>query len=109
MLKLKIKKGDRVVVITGKDRGKQGEVVRVLPKENKAVVSGVNVALRHTKPSRVSEGGILSKEMPIHISNIAIVDPKDGKATKVGFKVIADGKKVRVAKSSGEVIDKEGK
>jgi len=109
MLKLKIKKGDKVIVTTGKDKGKLGNVVSVNPKENKAIVSGVNIAKRHTKPTRDSEGGIVSKEMPIQISNIAIVDPKSGKATKVGFKIQKDGAKVRYAKASGEIIDKEGK
>ena len=103
--KLKIKKGDKVVVIAGKDKGKQGEVLRVIPTENRAVVSGVNVAKRHTKQTASQEGGILQKSMPIHISNIALRDPKDGKPTRIGYKTLADGKKVRVAKRSGEVID----
>jgi large subunit ribosomal protein L24 len=103
--KLKIKKGDRVVVLTGKDKGKSGDVVAVMPKENRAVVSGVNVARRHQRQSAGQEGGIISKEMPIHVSNLAHVDPKDGKATRVGFKTLDDGKKVRVARRSGEVID----
>jgi large subunit ribosomal protein L24 len=104
-LKLKIKKGDKVVVTTGKDKGKQGEIVRMIPTENRAVVRGVNLAKRHTKQTAGQEGGIISKEMPIHISNLALRDPKDGKATRVGYKTLADGKKVRVAKRSGEVID----
>lgn len=103
--KLKIKKGDKVVVVTGKDKGKQGEVLRVLPAENRAVVAGVNVAKRHTRQSASQEGGIISKDMPIHISNLALRDPKDGKPTRVGYKTLADGKKVRFAKRSGEVID----
>ena len=103
--KLKIKKGDRVVVLTGKDKGKSGDVVAVMPKENRAVVSGVNLARRHQKQTAGQEGGIVSKEMPIHVSNLAHIDPKDGKATRVGFKVLDDGKKVRVARRSGEVID----
>jgi large subunit ribosomal protein L24 len=103
--KLKIKKGDRVVVLTGKDKGKSGDVVAVMPKENRAVVSGVNVARRHQRQSAGQEGGIISKEMPIHVSNLAHVDPKDGKATRVGFKTLDDGKKVRIARRSGEVID----
>jgi large subunit ribosomal protein L24 len=103
--KLKIKKGDRVVVLTGKDKGKSGDVVAVIPKENRAVVSGVNVARRHQRQSAGQEGGIVSKEMPIHISNLAHVDPKDGKATRVGYQTLDDGKKVRVARRSGEVID----
>jgi large subunit ribosomal protein L24 len=103
--KLKIRKGDKVVVITGKDKGKQGEVVRTIPSENRAVVRGVNVAKRHTKQTAAQEGGIVSKELPIHVSNLALRDPKDGKPTRVGYKTLADGKKVRVAKRSGEVID----
>jgi len=103
--KLKIRKGDKVVVITGKDKGKQGEVVRTIPSENRAVVRGVNVAKRHQKQTAAQEGGIISKEMPIHVSNLALRDPKDGKPTRVGYKTLADGKKVRVAKRSGEVID----
>jgi large subunit ribosomal protein L24 len=104
-LKLKIKKGDRVVVLTGKDKGKSGEVLRVLPKENRAVVQGVNLARRHQRQTGTQEGGIIAKEMPIHISNISLRDPKDGKPTRVGYKVLADGKKVRFAKRSGEMID----
>ncbi len=104
-VKLKIKKGDKVIVITGKDRGKLGEVVRMIPTENRAVVRGVNLAKRHTKQTAAQEGGIVSKEMPIQVSNLALRDPKDGKPTRVGYKLLADGKKVRVAKRSGEVID----
>jgi large subunit ribosomal protein L24 len=104
-VKLKIKKGDKVVVLTGKDKGRQGEVLSVNPTENKAVVSGINIAKRHTKQSGTTEGGIIPKTMPIHISNLALRDPKDGKATRVGFKVLADGKKVRVSKRTGEVIN----
>ena len=103
--KLKIRKGDKVVVITGKDKGKQGEVIRTIPSENRAVVRGVNVAKRHQKQTAAQEGGIISKELPIHVSNLALRDPKDGKPTRVGYKTLADGKKVRVAKRSGEVID----
>jgi large subunit ribosomal protein L24 len=103
--KLKIRKGDKVIVTTGKDKGKQGEVVRVIPSENRAVVQGVNVARRHQRQTPAQEGGIVSKEMPIHVSNLALRDPKDGKPTRVGYKTLADGKKVRVAKRSGEVID----
>ena len=103
--KLKIKKGDKVTVTTGKDKGKQGEVVRMIPTENRAVVRGVNLAKRHTKQTAAQEGGIVSKEMPIQVSNLALRDPKDGKPTRVGYKLLADGKKVRVAKRSGEVID----
>ena len=103
--KLKIKKGDRVVVLTGKDKGRQGEVISVAPSDNRAVVRGVNMAKRHTKQTPSQEGGIVSKELPIHISNLALRDPKDGKPTRVGYKTLADGKKVRVARRSGEVID----
>ena len=103
--KLKIKKGDKVVVLTGKDKGRQGEVISVARSENRAVVRGVNMAKRHTKQTPGQEGGIVSKELPIHISNLALRDPKDGKPTRVGYKTLADGKKVRVARRSGEVID----
>jgi large subunit ribosomal protein L24 len=105
-IKLKIKKNDQVVVIAGKDKGKTGAVVAVMPKESRVVVAGVNQVLRHTKPSKMSGGGIVKKEMPIHISNIAHLDPKDNKPTRVGFKLLADGRKVRVAKRSGEQIDR---
>jgi large subunit ribosomal protein L24 len=101
----KIKKGDKVVVLAGKDKGKTGEVVEVRPSEDRAVVRGVNIVRRHTKQSAQTEGGIIAKEAAIHLSNIAIADPKDGKATRVGFKVLDDGRKVRVAKRSGDVID----
>ena len=105
-MKLKIKKGDKVIVITGKDKGKTGEVTKVLVQENKVIVSGINMAKRHTKPSQESAGGIISKEMPIQISNVAYVDPKTNKPTRLGLKVDKDGRKVRVAKKSGEVVDK---
>ena len=101
----KVKKGDKVVVTTGRDKGKEGEVLSVIPAENKVVVSGVNVVKRHTRPTQTSAGGIVEKEAAIAVSNVAVIDPKDGKATKVGFKVLKDGKKVRFAKRSGEVID----
>lgn len=104
-LKLKIRKGDKVVVTTGKDKGKTGEVLKVLREENRAVVQGVNIVRRHTRQTPQAEGGIIAKEAPIHISNIAIEDPKEGGATRVGFKTLDDGRKVRVAKRSGEVID----
>ncbi len=103
--KVKIKKGDKVVVLAGRDKGKNGEVVKVLPRENKAVVSGVNVVRRHQKQTQTQEAGIISKEAPIHLSNIALEDPKDGKPTRVGYKILNDGRKVRVAKRSGEEID----
>ncbi len=101
----KIRKGDKVVVLTGKDKGRTGEVLRVLPKDDKAVVRGVNQVRRHQRQTQSQEGGIITKEAPIHLSNIALVDPKDGKPTRVGFKTQADGSKVRVAKRSGEVIN----
>lgn len=101
----KIKKGDKVVVITGKDKGKTGEVLQILVQENRAVVQGINLVKRHTKPSAAGQGGIVSKEASIHLSNVALADPKSGKATRVGFKVEKDGKKVRVAKRSGEVVN----
>ncbi|MDQ4060000.1 MAG: 50S ribosomal protein L24 [Pseudomonadota bacterium] len=104
-VKLKIKKGDRVIVRTGKDKGKIGEVLRVMPKENRAIVQGVNLVKRHQRQTAAQEGGIISKEASIHISNLAHVDPTDGKATRVGWKTLEDGTKVRVAKRSGEVID----
>ena len=101
----KIKKGDKVVVLAGRDKGKAGEVLQVMPKDGRAVVRGVNLVKRHTKQSQQSEGGIISKEATIDLSNIAIADPKDGKATRVGFKVLDDGRKVRFAKRSGGLID----
>lgn len=101
--KMKIKKGDKVVVITGKDKGKTGEVTRVILDENRVVVSGVNIMTKHAKPTQTSAGGLNRVEAPIHASNVALADPKSGKATKVGFKT-ADGKKVRVAKKSGETV-----
>lgn len=104
MTKLKIKKGDQVVVTTGRDKGKKGQVLSVMPTENRLVVEGVNVVKKHTKPTQMSAGGIVEKELPIHVSNVAIVDPKSGEATRVGYTVAKDGKKVRVAKKSGEVI-----
>ena len=102
---VKIKKGDRVVVTTGRDKGKKGEVIKVFPKEDRALVSGVNVVKRHQRQTQTQQGGIISKEAPIELSNIAHVDPKTGAATRVGFKILGDGRKVRFAKKSGEVID----
>jgi large subunit ribosomal protein L24 len=101
----KIKKGDKVVVLSGRDKGRDGEVVMVMPKENRAVVRGVNMVKRHQAQSARAEGGIISKEAPIHLSNLAVADPKTGKPTRVGFKVLEDGRKVRFAKSSGDLID----
>lgn len=99
----KIKKGDQVIVLTGKDKNKTGEVLKVLPSKGRAIVQGVNVATKHQKPSMNDAGGIVNKELTIDLSNIALIDPKDGKATRVGVKEV-DGKKVRFAKRSGEVI-----
>jgi large subunit ribosomal protein L24 len=101
----KIKKGDKVIVLTGRDKGRTGEVVEVRPAEERALVRGVNIVKRHQRQSAQQEGGIISKEAPIHLSNIAIADPKDGKPTRVGFKIGTDGRKVRVAKRSGAEID----
>ena len=106
MAKLKIKKDDEVIVVTGRDRGKQGKVLRAMPTENRVLVQGVNIVKRHTKPSQADpQGGIKEKEAPIHVSNVALVDPKTSRPTRVGFKILTDGRKVRVAKRSGEVID----
>ena len=101
----KIKKGDRVIVTTGRDKGKKGEVLKVYPKEARALVSGVNMVKRHQRQTQRVQGGIINKEAPLHLSNIAHVDPKSGEATRVGFKILGDGRKVRFAKKSGEVID----
>lgn len=101
----KIKKGDKVVVLAGRDKGRTGEVVQVMPKEERALVRGINIVKRHQRQTANQEGGIISKEGPIHLSNIAIADPKDGKPSRVGFQVLEDGSKVRVAKRSGEKID----
>lgn len=106
MAMTKIKKKDRVVVLTGKDKGKTGEVLRVLTAENRVVVSGVNMVSKHQRASQTNpQGGIVKLEAPIHVSNVAIADPKSGKATRTAVKVLKDGKKVRVAKKSGEVVD----
>ncbi len=102
--KFKIKKGDEVIVIAGKDKGKKGSVLSVLRENNRVIVSGVNMIKRHQRPDRKNAGGIVSKEASLHVSNVALVDPKEGKATRVGYKSLADGKKVRVAKKSGEVL-----
>jgi large subunit ribosomal protein L24 len=101
----KIKKGDKVVVLTGRDKGRTGEVIEVRPDENRALVRGINMVKRHQRQTAQQEGGIISKELPIHLSNLAIADPKDGKPTRVGFKILADGRKVRIAKRSGVEID----
>ena len=101
----KIKKGDRVVVLAGKDKGKTGDVLQVYPKESRVIVSGVNMVRRHTAPSQMNAGGIVEKEAALHVSNVAHADPKDGKPTRVGFKMLEGDRKVRYAKRSGEVID----
>jgi large subunit ribosomal protein L24 len=101
----KIKKGDKVVVLTGRDKGRSGEVVQVMPEEERALVRGVNMVKRHQRQTMNQEGGIISKEAPVHLSNLALADPKDGKPTRVGFRVLDDGRKVRFAKRSGDLID----
>ena len=102
----KIKKGDHVIVLAGKDKGKKGEVLKVFPKEERVLVSGVSMVKRHMRPSQADpDGGIKQFEAPIHISNVSAIDPKSSKPTRVGFKTLKDGKKVRIAKKSGEVID----
>ncbi|MGE6593255.1 50S ribosomal protein L24 [Bacillus mycoides] len=101
-----VKKGDKVQVITGKDKGKQGVILVALPKQNRVIVEGVNIVKKHSKPSQLNpQGGIITKEAPIHVSNVMVLDPKTGEPTRVGFKV-EDGKKVRIAKKSGELLDK---
>jgi large subunit ribosomal protein L24 len=105
MAKVKIRKGDHVVVLTGKDKGKNGEVLKVMPRENRALVQGVNVVKRHQRQTPQQDGGIIAREAPVHISNLALEDPKDGKPTRVGYKTLKDGRKVRFARRSGEVID----
>jgi large subunit ribosomal protein L24 len=101
----KIRKGDKVVVLNGRDKGRTGEVIEVRPEEERALVRGVNMVKRHQKQTAAQEGGIISKEAPIHLSNLAIADPKNGKPTRVGFKTLPGGKKVRIAKRSGVEID----
>jgi large subunit ribosomal protein L24 len=103
--KFKIKKGDRVVVTTGRNKGKTGEVLRVLRDADRVLVQGINMVKRHTAPSQASPGGIIEKEASLHISNVAHIDPKTSEPTRVGYKVIDDGRKVRYAKRSGEIID----
>ena len=100
-----IRKGDNVVVITGSDKGKKGSVLKVFPKENRALVQGVNMVKRHQRQTKRQQAGIVTKESPVHLSNIAHADPKTGKATRIGFKTLGDGRRVRFAKKSGEVID----
>ncbi len=101
----KFKKGDQVIVTTGRDKGKKGEILKIMPKEARAIVQGVNVVKRHQRPTQTQGGGIIEKEAPIHLSNIALVDPKTGETTRVGLRTLEDGRRVRFAKASGEVID----
>ena len=101
----KIRKGDNVVVLTGRDKGKTGDILRVMRDDQRVIVQGVNIVKRHTAPSQNNPGGIDEKELSIHVSNVSLVDPDSGKPTKVGFKVLEDGRKVRVARGSGEMID----
>jgi large subunit ribosomal protein L24 len=101
----KIKKGDKVVVLAGRDKGRTGEVIKVMPDENRALVRGLNMVRRHQRQTANQEGGIISKEAPLDLSNLAIADPKDGKPSRVGFKILEDGRKVRFAKRSGDLID----
>ena len=101
----KIRKGDKVVVLSGRDKGRTGDVLKVIPKEDRAIVQGVNMVQRHQRQTAQEEGGIKSKEAPSHLTNLALADPKDGMPSRVGFKFLNDGRKVRVAKRSGEVID----
>lgn len=101
----KFKKGDKVVVLTGKDKGKTGDIVKALPQQDRLIVQGVNMMRRHTRASATEAGGIVDKEASIHVSNVAIVDPKENTATRVGYRTLDDGTKVRFAKRSGEVID----
>jgi large subunit ribosomal protein L24 len=100
-----IRKGDKVVVISGSDKGKKGSVLKVFPKDARALVQGVNVVKRHQRQTQTQQAGIVTKEAPIHLSNVAHADPKSGKATRIGFKTLGDGRRVRFAKKSGEVID----
>jgi large subunit ribosomal protein L24 len=102
----KVKKGDQVIVIAGRDKGKKGEVLSVRPEDSRVVVQGVNVVTRHTRPSMTSQGGLVKQEAAIHVSNVALIDPKSDKPTRVGFKTLEDGSKVRVARRSGEQIDR---
>lgn len=101
----KIRKGDKVVILSGKDKGRNGEVIKVNPEENTAIVRGINMVKRHQRQTQTQEAGIISKEAPLHISKLAIADPKDGKPTRIGFRIEKDGKKVRVAKRSGDLIN----
>ena len=102
--KFKIKKGDQVVVNTGRDKGRRGEVIEVQRTENRVLVQGCNIVKRHTRPTQTNPGGIINKEVPLHISNVSLIDPDSGKATRVGYEV-KDGKKIRIARASGKALD----
>ena len=104
-MKMKIKKGDDVIVLTGRDKGRKGEVLRAIPDESRVIVQGINMVKRHTRASARGPGGIEEKEAPIHVSNVALIDPQGGKATRIGYKVLEDGRKVRVAKADGFTLD----
>ncbi len=101
----RIRKGDNVIVMTGRDKGKRGSVLKVMPKEGRLIVQSVNVVKRHTRQTQTQTGGIVEKEAPIHVSNVALLDPASGKPTRAGFRMLEDGRKVRFAKASGELID----
>ncbi len=101
----KVRKGDQVLILSGKDKGKKGEILKMIPNDQRAIIQGVNMVKRHTSPSQAGAGGIVEKEAPMHISNVALIDPKEEKATRVGYKYLEDGRKVRYSKKSGEVID----
>ncbi len=101
----KLRKGDRVIVLTGRDKGKRGEILKMMPKEDRAIVQGVNQVKRHQRQTAQQEGGITVKDAPVNLSNLALEDPKDGAPTRVGFRILDDGRKVRFAKRSGEIID----
>lgn len=108
LAKFKVRKGDEVVITAGKDRGRKGEVIKVMPKDSRLVVRGLNLIKRHTKPSAENpDGGVVQKEASVHISNVQLADPESGLPTRVGYKILEDGKKVRFAKRSGQVIDKK--
>ena len=104
MARFKIKKGDEVIVLAGKDKGKKGEIIKMIPASNRALVQGINLVKRHTRQTQTEEGGIKTKEASIHVSNLALIDPKSGKATRAGYKMEKDGSKVRISRSSGETI-----
>jgi large subunit ribosomal protein L24 len=103
--KLKVKKGDQVIVLTGKDKGVKGEVTKVMPSDNRVIVQGANMVTKHTKPTQLAAGGVEKVEASIHVSNVALIDPKSEKATRVGYKINKDGSKIRIARPSGEAIE----